>query len=72
MPLSDNGKDVLNTLIAEFGKWLIVIAGVVTLWIQSHNQHDDRMAVGKEQVKKLDAIAVEVKATARPLVFGEK
>jgi hypothetical protein len=73
MALSDNGKDVINTLIAEFGKWLIVIAGVATLWIQSHNQHVERIQVERQAIhennERLDKVAAEVKATQRPLVF---
>jgi hypothetical protein len=76
MALSDNGKEVLTTLITEVGKWLIVIAGVATLWLQSHNQHDDRMKIEAQAIhennERLDRVAAEVKATARPLVFGGK
>ena len=76
MGLSDNGRVVLTMLITEFGKWIIVIAGVLTLWIQQHQQHAERIQVEREAItqnnEKLDTIAKEVKATQRPLVFGEK
>ena len=73
MALSDNGKEVLNSLITEFGKWIIVIAGVLTLWIQQHNQHAERVKIETEAAQennaRLDNIAKEVK-DKRPLVFG--
>ncbi len=66
--LSDNAKEVLLKLIAAA---LIVIP----LMIQSSNQHAERVANERRATEEnnagLKAVAAEVKASARPLVFGE-
>lgn len=61
---------------AELGRWVLAAIAVITLWIQQHNQHVERVAISHEAAAdnsaKLDVIAKEVKATQRPLVFSEK
>ena len=87
MPLSDNGKEVLNNFISvlrdKLGDWLAIAAAVLTLYIQSHNQHAERVEIARkaneeaavaarENTDGLTKLAGEVKALQRPLVFGEK
>lgn len=59
--LSDNGKAVLLAAITMLGS-------VATMWIQSHNQHADRMAELEKQTALLKSI--EAKQPNRPPVFG--
>ncbi len=62
--LSDNAKEVLLQLIAA------AVIVVPILW-QSHNQHVEQREANAKTDERLDTIAKEVKATQRPLVFGE-
>ena len=59
--LSDNGKAVLLALIP-------VIGTLGTLWIQSHNQHSDKMEIEAEKVKALQSIDKQL-GERKPLVF---
>jgi phage protein D len=84
MALSDNGKDVLNNLInllrEKLADWLVLIAAIAAgtgvIATQQSNQHKERIEVEKQAIhennERLDKVAAEVKATARPLVFGGK
>lgn len=62
--LSDNGKAVLLAAITTLG-------ALGTLWIQSHNQHADKMEIEAAKVKALQSIDAKL-VGGRPLVFGEK
>ena len=61
--------------IAHVGKWVLAAIALATIWIQSHNQHVERIAVQREGIvennERLERVASEVKATQRPL-FGIK
>lgn len=59
--LSDNAKTVLMAAITMIG-------GVLTLWVQNHNQHADKMAAEKERVEVLKSIDAKL---TRPVVYGE-
>jgi hypothetical protein len=78
--LSDNG---LKLGIEALKTAAVIVGLLVPIWVQSHLQHADRMAIMREANKqaesatrenneRLDKVAAEVKATARPLVFGGK
>jgi hypothetical protein len=80
MALSDNGLK----LGIEALKTLVIVVGLlVPIMVQSSNQHAERVHIMREANKqaedatrenneRLDRVAAEVKATARPLVFGGK
>jgi hypothetical protein len=66
--LSDNGlKAILEAL-----RVLVIIVPI--MW-QSSNQHSDRMRMEEKAIhennERLDKVAAEVKAAARPLVYGK-
>ena len=62
--ISENGKTVLLAAISTIG-------ALGTLWIQSHNQHADKMEVEAAKVKALQSIDKQL-GERKPLVFGEK
>lgn len=83
MALSDNGKEILSLLVSKVGDWLAIIAAVLTLWIQSHRQHNERVEIARkaneeasvaarENTDGLTKLASEVKALQRPLVFAKE
>lgn len=69
--LSDNGLKA----VTEIGRWVMAAIAVVALWIQQHNQHDERIAVMREtaaeQGKTLKAIETKLD-NRRPVVFGKE
>lgn len=69
MALSDNGKEVLLEVIKWAGATVTVAGAVLTLWIQSHNQHEERIAELRENGKQLKEINVQL-SKGRPLVFA--
>lgn len=64
--LSDNGLKA----VIEIGRWVMAGIAVATLWVQSHNQHDDKIEVDRERVKALQGIEKHL-GERKPLVFGK-
>ncbi len=72
MPLSDNGKETIKFVVTEVGRWVIAALAVLTLYVQQHNQHVERMGKADEARSENSAAlkAIETKLDGRRPVFG--
>lgn len=63
---------------AEFGRWILAAIAVITLWIQQHNQHAEKVQYERERIEQADkareennaGLATIAKEVKKPLVYA--
>lgn len=73
MALSDNGLALGKEIIKWATAAVTVLGGVLTLWIQAHYQHQERIDVEREKVVAIQEQTKAIKTAIedkRPLVFA--